>query len=82
MSNDVPCNVEKILEYLSLEAPGGDALSPDDLDYLGKFDDSGGHIWVWSFTDSYGDQCYAKVELYADSFLIGYGQTPPAGNPL
>lgn len=75
------CDINKIMDYLKFEAPGGSNLNQDDLCYLGKFHKSGAPLWVWKFKDSYGDTGFVNVELYLDSYLIGYGSTPPEKVP-
>lgn len=70
--------IQKLLDYLAIEAPGGDKLTADDLDYIGCTKTNTGPVWAWQFKDAFGTSCYVTAEPYEESFLLGYSERPPA----
>ena len=74
-----PATIKSLLRYLSIEAPGGDQLTPDDLRYLGYGDGPDGPLWIWQFVDSFGTTSYVTAEPYLDSYLLGYTDKLPVG---
>lgn len=68
-----PVELNRILNYLSLEVPNGDCLQPDDLEFLRTADVEGTAYWIWRFLEPKGDQAYAVVSHRPDGVVtVGY----------
>jgi hypothetical protein len=59
-----PVPMQRMLDYLGLETPEGDALTGDDLVFLRTARVGDSEYWFWSFTEpDSGDAAYAWVEV-------------------
>ena len=79
MRENPPCTKQALLRYLSLEAPGGDKLKPEDLIYLGCVNEPHGAVWYWRFKCDFEITGYAYAEHYRDGALMGWTETRPEG---
>ena len=76
-----PVSMEKIIEYLEWEAPGGkNAGGEMIIDFHLKFlrtalvNDS--KYWIWSFFDEDDNECYVTISNLPDgSTITGYDET-------
>ena len=69
-----PVGVIELLDYLGLEAPGGSALSAEDLIFRRTIDLGDAQFWIWSFDEPEGRQpAYATIREDIDGTItIGY----------
>lgn len=69
-----PVELESLLAYLRLEAPGGEQLAADSLTFERTVDLGDAQYWVWSFREpETGEPSYATVRRDSDGTLTsGY----------
>lgn len=78
---DLPENIEaQIVHYLNLEFGAHEEsqkITSGELDYVGEKTSDEGKIWYWKFPCAANAGCWATVEEYDGSYLIGMTTEAP-----
>lgn len=78
---DLPTDIDvQIVDYLNLEFGAyeeSQKVTPNDLNYIGVNTSSGKKIWYWKFPCSEKGGCWATVEEYEGSYMIGMTTSKP-----
>jgi hypothetical protein len=66
LAETCPVLMDEILDYLALEAPDGDVLEAEDLQFLRTARVVEYDYWIWRFTESDGSEAYVAVSRRSD----------------
>ena len=70
---ECPVPMNKILEYLRCESPGGESLQANDLQFLRTALVAEDRYWIWRFTESDNSECFVTVSVAPNgTSCIGY----------
>lgn len=68
-----PVSMEEVLEYLAMEAPDGESLQGDDLEFLRTARVEDTDYWIWSFSQPGGQPTSRCPQVQTAPQLSGTG---------